>query len=189
VTEQDFSADLDAIGQRYPALQGILKNTIVRQGTPSGPSDDRQLEFYQPWETDSPNPGKPTVELFKNMEAGDRQDAIAADLLHHLGAVDPGTGKPVDPTFYGLKQQLGAARSPQHQQIDQQAYARDKSSYGEDLGGYGDWDAHSRLDAYVRGGLFPKQNPEWQGGMLTPEMQPIFGKMQDYLATPPAFET
>jgi hypothetical protein len=177
----DFSNDIDAVGKSYPTLQPTLQNTVVQQGTPSGPNDDRQLEFYHPWETDNPNPGKVTVQIFnQGMTPEDRQSAIAGDLLHHLGAVDPATGQPVDPRFYGLKQQLSAARNPQHLQMDQAAYERDKASpYG--AGDYSDWDTHSRLDAYVRAGLFPNQNQEWQGAVSNPQMQTIFQKMRNYL--------
>jgi hypothetical protein len=181
-TPGDFSDDIESIGNDYPALKPILQNTVVKQSKPEGPDDDRQLEFYPPWETDNPNPGKSTVELFRDMEPTDRREAIAGDLLHHLGAINPATNQPVDSTWYGLKQELGAARTPQHLAIDQQAYAQEKANPNYETSPYPEWDQSSRLDAYVRGGMFPRQNPEWQEpGFLTPQMHEIFGRMRQYL--------
>lgn len=119
----------------------------------------------------------------RDAKGKERQELIAADLLHHLGAVDPTTDKPVDKKFYALKTKLGSQRTDDHTKMDQEAYERDRASpYGapEDMK---DWDAHSRLDAYVRGGLFPDANPEWKEGIFTPEMDKTIGKMRDYLTT------
>jgi hypothetical protein len=180
MSDDDYSSDLAAIGIAYPALQPHLANTVVQRGKLSGPDDDRQLEFYHPWDQDNPNPGKSTVELFKSMSSGDRQEAIAGDMLHHLGAVDPATGQPVDPTFYAMKQQLGAARSPEHLQADREAYGQEAANTSYTTLPYDDWDKSSRLNSYVRGGVFPRQNPGWDE-YLTPDMQPIFQRMRGYL--------
>lgn len=178
----EYAPDLQAIGKKYPALKEVLKNTEVKRGTPSGPDDDRQLEFYQPWDTENPTPGKATVELFSDAKGKARQELIAADLLHHLGSVDPATGKPVDQKFFDLKTKLGSQRTPDHEKMDQEAYASEKASpYG--AGEYKDWDSRNRLDAYVRGGLFPDANPEWKEGIFTPDMDKTIGKMREYLTT------
>jgi hypothetical protein len=169
------------VAAQYPALAPYTANTVVSRGNPSGPQDDRQLEFYQPWESDNPTPGQLHVQLFnKNLQGGDLNEAIAGDLLHHLGSVDPRTGQPVDRTFYALKQQLGAARTPEHLRADQEAYKMEAANPSYTTSPYPQWDRDSRLDAYVRGGVFPKQNPGWDK-YLTPEMQPIFREMRSYL--------
>lgn len=185
----DNQALIDALmqtGRQYPGLARYLQETSAFYGAPRGPNDDRQLEFYQPWERDNPQPGKNTIEVFNRGLAGqDLTNAIAGDLLHRAGSIDPRTGQPVDPSWHALKQQLGAARSPMHLQIDRNAYEREKATpYG--VGSYQDWDQNNRLDAYIRAGLFPNQNPDWQrGGVLSsPGMQSVFNKMRNRLAGP-----
>lgn len=181
-----FADAIAAAKEAYPTLAPHLDNSAVTYGQPSGPTDDRQLEYYAPWESDNPNPGKHSIEVFnKNLTGDDLRDSIAADILHGVGGVDPSTGMPVDPKFYDLKQQLGASRNVRSHAMDMDAYERDKQSpYG--AAPYDEWDKNSRLDAYIRGGLFPQQNPEWQNGAITPEMAPIIGQMKQYLTTPAA---
>lgn len=176
------SADIAAIGQNYPTLLPYLKNLSVLNGTPMGPNDNRQLEFYQPWERNNPNPGKLTTELFnKNLSGTDLQQTIAGDMLHHLGAVNPQTNAAVDPNWMDMKQRLIAARTGDNQQMDMGAYKQEQASpYG--AAPYPDWMQNNRSDAYIRAGLFPQQNPEWQRpGMFSPQMQSIFGDMGNYL--------
>lgn len=182
--DADLGRHVAAVGAQYPALEPHLKDTVVTYGTSAGPNDDRQLEFYHPWDTANPNPGKNTIEIFdKSLSSRDLQAAIAGDMLHRLGSVDPTTGKPVDPTFHALKQQLGAARDPNHQRADREVYESQKSSPFPP-GEYGTWDQHSRLDAYVRGGLFPQQNPGWDE-FITPGMQPTIESMRNHLTRRP----
>ena len=184
--DENFSAAVSAVGQKYPVLAPHLKNTAVSYGQPNGPNDNRQLEFYSPGEPDNPTPGKIHVQIFnKDLKGDDLGNSIAGDMLHHLGGVDPTNGKPIDPAFYALKRELGAARGPMHQRIDRDAYERDLAApYG--AGEYGDWDQRSRLDAYVRAGLFPEQNPDWyrSDDFFNPQMHGVFDKMRSYLTKP-----
>lgn len=175
-----FEGDKQAIGAKYPVLAPHLANSVVSFGKPTGPNDDRQLEFYHPWDSENPNPGKNSIEIFnRDLKGDDLHAAIAGDLLHRVGSVDPTTGLPVDAKFYQLRQELANSRDDLHRNMDRQAYEREKNS-PYPPGEYGKWFQHSRLDAYVRAGLFPEQNPNWQEA-LTPEMKPIFDKMQSYL--------
>lgn len=173
-----------AVGAQYPVLEPHLRNSVISYGTPTGPNDDRQLEFYHPWDGENPNPGKNTIEIYnRGLKGDDLHAAIAGDLLHRLGSKEPSTGLPVDPKFYQLRQELSNARDVTHRRIDRDAYQREQSS-PYPPGEYPAWDQHSRLDSYVRGGLFPKQNPGWDR-MITPEMQPIFNRMNTYLKSRP----
>ncbi|HTF75592.1 MAG TPA: hypothetical protein VK620_14890, partial [Bradyrhizobium sp.] len=179
-------SDAEGIAQNYPALAPYTKNLAVQNGKSSGPSDDRVLEFYQPWESDNPNPGKLTSELFpaaQSMSPQDRQETIAGDMLHHLGAINPATGMPVDPNWYAMKQELGAARTPQHLKADANAYAQEKANPSYETAPYSDWDQGNRLDAYVRAGVFPNQNKEWGDFIDNPKMRDIHARMQRYLTT------
>jgi hypothetical protein len=188
----NYDTDVAAIGNDYPALKPLLGNLVVQQGQTTGSTDDRQLEFYQPWDSDNPNPGKLTSELFdpvQKMAPSDRRETIAGDLLHHLGTINPSTGVPVDPQWYSMKQELGAARSGFHLKADQDAYARERANPSYQTSAYPDWDQNNRLDAYVRAGVFPKQNREWNEPELgedrsfidEPRMQEIYRRMRAYL--------
>lgn len=182
---EDFQPLIASIGQQFPALQPHLQNLVVQRGTPSGPDDDRQLEFYPPWESNNPNPGKLTTELFnKNIAGQDLTETVAGDMLHHLGGTNPATGQPVDPAWMALKQRLIAARGVPQSLMDAEAYQREKASpYG--AAPFDEWLKNNRSDAYIRGGVFPKQNPQWQNGeMFTPAMQGVIGEMRSYLTTP-----
>ncbi len=187
-------SDEEAIASAYPRLAPYVKNMVVQNGISVGPEDDRQLEFYQPWEKENPNPGKLTSELFgpvQQMSPKDRQETIAGDLLHHLGAIDPATGQPVDPAWRVMKQELGAAREPFHLRADRNAYEREKANPSYETSPYPEWDQNNRLDAYVRAGVFPNQNKEWnvpepgedRGFVDTPEMKDIYSRMKRYLSS------
>lgn len=180
---EDFSETTSGIAQSYPALAPYLNKLAIQRGTPSGPDDDRQLEFYQPWETENPNPGKITTELYnKDLKGQDLQETIAGDMLHHLGSVDPTTGQPVDPKWMAMKQQLIAARGVPQTLMDAEAYQQEKSNPSYETAPYDQWMQNNRSDAYIRGAVFPKQNPEWQqDGIYSPAMQAVAGQMRDYL--------
>lgn len=180
---EDFSDTTSGIAQNYPALAPYLSKLAIQRGTPSGPEDDRQLEFYQPWETENPNPGKITTELYnKNLKGQDLQETIAGDMLHHLGSVDPTTGRPVDPKWMAMKQQMIAARGVPQTLMDGGAYQQEKANPAYETAPYDQWMQNNRADAYVRGAVFPKQNPEWQQeGIYNPAMQAVGAQMRDYL--------
>lgn len=184
---ENFQSTTDAISKSYPALQPYVKNLSIQRGTASGPDDDRQLEFYQPWESENPNPGKITTELYNpSLQGQDLQEAVAGDMLHHLGATDPTTNQPVNSDWMGLKQQMIGAMGPDQKSMDQGAYQQEKLNPSYQTGSYDDWMQNNRADAYIRGALFPNQNPEWQEeGVYTPAMKEVAKKMQKYLATAP----
>jgi hypothetical protein len=174
-----------SVSDQYPVLAPHLQNSVISYGTPQGPNDDRQLEFYHPWDSENPNPGKNTIEIYnRDLRGDDLHGAIAGDMLHRLGSVEPSTRLPVDPKFYQLRQELANARTVNHRRMDRDAYEREKQSPFPP-GEYPAWDQHSRLDAYVRAGIFPDQNPQWKGA-LTPEMQQIGNQMNKYLKSPVA---
>lgn len=183
---ESFQPTTDAISSQYPALQPYVNNLAIQRGTPSGPDDDRQLEFYQPWEKDNPNPGKLTTELFnKNLQGQDLTETVAGDMLHHLGSTDPTTNQPVDPNWMDMKQRLiGSMGIPQNL-MDSQAYQQEKSNPAYETGSFDDWMKNNRSDAYIRGALFPNQNPEWQeSGIYNPAMKAVTDEMQSYLKKP-----
>lgn len=182
----DFTADVAAVGKQYPALAPYLGDVQVQYGNPSGPNDPRQLEFYSPWEDTNPNKGKTTLEIYKrDMVGPDLQSAIAGDMLHLLGSVDPRTGRPIDPHWMEMKNQLIKARTPKHDEIDRRAYQEELQQYDEKPT-YEDWMQRNRGDAYIRGYITPDKVDEWRkNGFYTPEMSKVLDQMKQYLSTPP----
>lgn len=178
---EDFSSNIQAVGQKYPRLSQYLGNVAVQRGTTK---DDRQLEYYAPWEGDNPNPGKSTIELYnKNLQGDDLTDSIALDLLHHIGGTAP-NGQPVDPNYQYLKQNLANEIKSENRPMDRQAYIQDKKQYS-DTGTYDDWLGNNRVDAYIRGMVSPRMNPEWaQPGVYTPAMKQIGSQIIQYLQQP-----
>lgn len=192
----DLDPTLAAVADKYKALAPHMDNAaIVDSSAQAKPGDDRHLEFYPPYESDNPRPGKITFELFDKMSPKQREDAVAADALHHLGGFqDKAQTKPVDPTWLKMKNELMGMRTPAQLEVDKRAFAE-----GHDPGDTMDaWLQRNRADAYARAGVFPAQNPEWwslpkgdpEG--WTPEQLAHFEKMRTYLKNgatePPPFE-
>ena len=174
---------IDAISKKYAALAPHMSRAAVIQSKDQG--DGRQLEFYHPADSDNPRPGKLTFELYKNFAGPEREDAIAADALHYLGGhVDMEKKQPVDPKWYAMKQELLSSLTPQQRRIDTEAYNEEKEK-GQT---FEDWMGRNRGDAYVRAGLFPERNPEWQRPEgdpegWTPQQRAHFARMREYLRT------
>ena len=178
--DENFAPTLQSIGEQYPVLAPYAANTVVQRGNAD---DGRILEHYPPWESDNPNPGKITMELFDRSAKGPQlQSLVAADMLHTLGAIDPRTGAPVDPSYYKLKQELAGSMSPEQHAMNQRAYEGERKFYPQGMPSYQDWMNSNRTDAYVRGGMFPEVNPEWaRPGTFTPQQADIFKRMKTYL--------
>lgn len=180
---------LGEVSRAYPGLARYAPNTRVQWGKTSGPQDDRQLEYYPPWETDNPNPGKSTVELYnRNLKGQDLTDSVALDMLHHTGAIDPRNKKPVDPEYYAMKRQIVDQLRKRQAPWDVQDY-KDSAKYGP-VGSFDDYLENNRADAYIRAMVSPRMNPEWRGpGLFTPEMQATGAKIRDYLQRPAPSQT
>lgn len=180
---EDFNPVVKDVAQQYPGLAPYTKNLAIQRGTTTNPNDDRQLEFYQPWDSDNPNPGKITSELYnKKLKGQDLTETIAGDMLHHLGTVDPATGKPINPKWMAMKQQMIDGMGPDQDSMNKEAYQQEKSNPAYETGPYDQWMKNNRSDAFIRGALFPNQNPEWQqSGMYTPAMQKAAAAMRLYL--------
>lgn len=149
-------------------------------------TDDRQLEFYPPWERDNPRPGKATVQVFnQNLSPKQIQDVVVADAMHYFGAVDPRNNKPVDPTFWKLKQQFGQSITPEQQAIDRRAYERAQAGeFGKpEKRPYDEWMNIHRLDQYLGAPLLPEGSEnrrDWMSGM-TQEQLVLLDLMKQYL--------
>lgn len=173
---------LDEVGALYPRLRQHLPQTTVRRGRAN---DGRQLEFYPPWERDNPNPGRITVEIFnQNLRGRDLSESIGLDMLHHIGGRDP-QGEPVDPEYYALKQEMARAVRSANRRMDTDAWQQDRRA-GLAGDSYDDWLEQNRVDAYIRGYVSPRMNPEWrQPGTFTPEMSRAGERIRQYLQGEP----
>lgn len=180
---------LAAVGQKYKALSPYMAQGEIVDSSGKPGAGDRHLEFYPPYESDNPRPGKITFELFDKMNPQQREGAVAADALHYLGGYsDAESTRPVDPAWLKMKNELMGMRSPRQLAIDTNEAKNLEPGDTPDR-----WLQRSRADAYVRGGVFPEQNPEWQEpGFFTPEQLAHFEKMRAYLRNgatePPAFD-
>lgn len=183
-TEPDvgFGPMLQSIGEKYKALAPHVSNFQVQWGAQDGSIvPGGHLEFYPPWESENPNPGKPTLELYdREMKGPALESAVVGDMLHYLGAVDPASGKAVDPNWRALRSQLIAARDPDSQKMDANAYKEDRAQ-GETRS-FEDWMNESRADAYVRGYLTPDKANEW-ADVYSPQQKEILKRMKGYLTS------
>jgi hypothetical protein len=178
---------LQQVGTRFPRLRQYLPMVRVKEGQrPAG--TDRQLEFYAPWESRNPNKGQITLELYEKMQPERAITAMGGDLLHYIGSVDPSTGKPIDPKYYALKQEVMNARTPHQIQTDWNLWANDVK--GGDRRSFKDWLQQSRIDAYIRGYVTPdlwgSHPDEWRknGWYREPRMEQAVKNIQGYLTEP-----
>lgn len=173
---------LQDVATTYPALAPHVKKAIVVDATPPKGTTN-QLETYLPWEDWNPHPGKVTSELYRPYQSkSEMREALAGDLIHLAGAVDPETKKPVDPKYFQLKQEVKKARSSEQIKIDYKAY-KDDVKNGEDRS-FDKWFQDSRGEAYVRGRLFPDKNDEWKNWYEeNPKLKAAVDRIGKYLKT------
>jgi len=98
-------------------------------------------------------------------------------MLHYLGAVDPTSGKPVDPRWRQMKSAVLSQLSPRAQQIAINEYQDAKA--GGDKRSYSQWLDTSWGDEFLMGNLIHDE-PEWQQ-MATPAQRQILDRMKAYL--------
>src|SRR5437762_1202895 len=142
-TDPALAKAAEAAATRWP----VLRDKGIAVGWGPAQSDERQLEFYPPWEERNPQRGKPFIEVYNRGLAGDElSNAIAGDMLHYLAAIDPRTQTPIDPAWRNLRSAFARTITPEQAEIDRRAYeaSRDPRPFDQ-------WHDASRLDAYIRG--------------------------------------
>jgi len=82
-----------------------------------------------------------------------------------------------------MREGLWKSRSAPQRAIDDRTF-QEEADPGQSKD---DWAGRNRADAYVRAGIFPERNPEWNRGSndparWTPQQQAIFEQMRQYLA-------
>ena len=171
----EIDGALKSVLEKYPKLQGYDWAVVDSRGKAS--KYGGSIEFYSPDESESPVPGKPTIEVFdKNLTGPSLEKALFGDMLHHLPSVDP--------QFEGMRQKLNSSLTDDQKNVDQRSYDKAKATHGEDRP-FEDWMNQSRLDAYVRGKLAPDAENQW-ADVYTKDQSEILQQMEDYLKRPKA---
>lgn len=180
VDPDDLSHLKDEIAREYPRLAPVLKEAIVRRSDRHANAGPGHLEFFPAWEQHNPYPGKVAIEVYdKELQGEWLKSAVAGDMLHHFGGTDE-KGQPNDPHFFDLKQAFFKTITPDQLAIDERAYKRAKA-FG-DHRSFEEWMDASRIDAYIRGYLFPDKNDEWRKSDTYSEKQKeILEQMRSYL--------
>ncbi len=176
-----FSSIPGAVSAAYPKLGAILNDSAISYGDPPKGQEKDFLEFYPPWEADNPTPGKIHLQVYdKSLKGQQLQDMIAADTLHYLGSVDPRSGNPVDGNWYTMKRDFLRSMTPKQKKMNVDAYQQEARE-GETRQ-FDQWMQESRIDAYLRGGIFPSVNPEWQRpGTFTRSQADLLNRMKSYI--------
>ena len=170
----DLVTSLVNMQQQYPRL-----GAYPVRGQWGPPNAERQLEFYPPWEGDNPHPGVSTLEVYNRSLRGPAlTNALSADMLHLIGAVDPRTGQPVDPKWLAAKQQFLATLTPEQRAMNERAYAQ-ALAQGERRP-FDEWMMQSRGDAFLRGGMFG----QWPMGVFTSKQLQVLDEMRRMLQRP-----
>lgn len=169
---------LNNVGQSYPRLKKYLSQTAIKK-SPS--EDDRQLEYYAPWEEENPTPGKIMLEIFNpELKGKELSESVALDMLHYLGSKNP-KGEAVDPEYYKLKSSMRDAIQKADRPMDKEAYWEERKA-GMAGPSYNDWLEHNRTDAYIRGYVSPEMNPEWHPDIYTTDMRKIGNSIKQFLS-------
>jgi hypothetical protein len=82
-------------------------------------------------------------------------------MFHHLGAIDPRTGQPVNSPWYQLKQEVINQMDPRDFANAQRNYANAVKEGGESRT-FAQWMQESAIDQFIGGTMFPPSTEqEW----------------------------
>lgn len=171
---------LAQLGMSHPGLfQHLDKFHIARKANPE--KDDRQLEYYPPWEEENPIPGKPVVHVYNQKAKGEElSNLLGGEVLHYMGAVDPNNGKAIDPTFRKMKDSFLKTFTPDQLKRERKMYDRQVAQGWQ--GSFDQFLDSSRADEYLMGWLFPDKEDEWRKqGAYTGEQMLVLADMEKYL--------
>jgi hypothetical protein len=164
------------VGKENPAI-GRMN---IKATSGQGPHYSETTPFYEPrpW---NPFSGVNAVQVQPKGQAlaqPDLKNLLGGEALHVLGGVNPNTQQPIDPTFMNLKMRFLNSMTPEQLTTDRMTYRN-----SGDTRPFDQWMQNSRLDAYLRPGLFPMSkgmDPGWFS-TYTPDQLSILQNMQGYL--------
>lgn len=164
------------VNQENPAIGRL--NILATGG--QGPYYSETTPSYEPrpWNPFSGRHGIQVHQMGQALAQPDLKNLLGGEALHILGGMNPNTQQPIDPGFMTLKQRFLNSMTPDQLTTDRMEY---RSS--GDQRPFDQWMQQSRLDAYLRPGLFPMSqgtDPGWYS-TYTPEQLGILQNMQGYL--------
>lgn len=166
---------------KYPRLKPVMQDSNIEYGTAASPGI--HSETYPADESWNPHPGKWTTQIYdRNQSPENLSEAIAGEELHRLGSNRKDSL--IDNKYRAMKQASIYAMSPKQMHFNKKMYMKDVHDSG-DKRSFNEWMQSSRSDAYIRGRMFPQQNPEWQKpGVYSPLQAKIIDAMKTHLMTP-----
>ena len=142
-----------------------------------------QLEFYGPdeigpeWDASkgesyqgNPYPGGPTIRLYQPLAGKDVTNAIMGDMLHYLPAVDP--------EFSELREKFRDSLTREQKTTDKRAWEESGDNRSLEA-----WFEATRLDAYIRGLLYPDEKNDWKD-VYTGDQRKIGIEMRSHVESP-----
>ena len=136
------------------------------------------IEFLGPDEPLNPTPGRPTItiidreSLFKQ-SGGDIETAIKAEKLHFLPEVDE--------NFAGMRRAFEQTLTSEQLAVDKRVYDENVKA-GRENRSFEKWFEVSRLDAYIRGYIFPDKADEWRKqGVYTDDQKKLLDEAKSYV--------
>lgn len=154
-----YAPMLQSVRRDYP----LLANIPISIGR--NPTGEYQSEVFQPWDKDNPTPNQFHIELRHVLDQPQKPDDIRRLLIgesfHHLGAVNPQTGQPVNPRWYALKQEVINNMGDRDLANAKRNWANAVKNGGETRT-FAQWMQESAIDQFIGGTMFPPSTEqEW----------------------------
>ena len=142
---------------RFPRLQQFVKDQNI--SLTRGPGEG-YAEIFPLGEGGSPDPTRRVVQVrpLTREKGFDPNSVASADALHFFGGVDRESGKPLDPEFYGLKQDFIKNMSPREKQFADKKFneAKAEKRTGTNFESKESFMQNVWGDALIRGAIFPE---------------------------------
>jgi hypothetical protein len=153
------------VNDKYPMLGGL--NVEIRRG--SGPG---HAEFFPAHEGRNPTPGQSLIEVRNpNIKGEFLESLVGGELMHEL--------RQVDKTFAGLADKFVKSLSMRQMENQQRAYEYSQENFDEERA-FKDWFEVSRIDALIRGFLFPDEDNNFAGSYSKENIE-VLNEMRDYI--------
>jgi hypothetical protein len=165
MADLDLERALSTVNDKYPALAGL--DVAVRRGRGPG-----HAEFYPANELGNPVPGKSLIEVRNADIKGEfLESLLGGELLHELRLVDK--------TFDSMSDKFVKSLSKRQMENQHQAYQYAQENFGEERE-FKDWFEVNRIDALMRGYLFPDEDNNFSGSYSKENIE-VLQEMRAYI--------